>query len=459
MKLYNPDQNEKKKKGFLPFLSKVFSNTSRSAGGVGAGASKVAGGIGKGGLFSSLFATKAGVVGLLLGAATIAAGIGLVYNYISPSSGKIYTPALFSDAYYQEAQRQANAERATNSIVPPDSTLSKFAEVAQKELAVEPEKNSDKTSPNNDVETSQQSVLAPEVNLPNTVQNQPARGELQPQLGFNKASGGASSNSSAAAPRLQTSGGLWSEMGKQFTPLGNSSSKLQSGGKTSNMNKGLTARLVASPKYHVPNINKKGAFGQAKFAGSVGRTAAYQPSEAGARTTAEQAFSGQTAGSGDIAVPIGGTGLGGAGLSAGSKLKANDPSLNVDEYTPPTPQKKIDTPWKKLVDRALYAMLAAVAFIYLAKLFAKFGKTNPIWFKVAYVFSALAIAAASIVIATGYQLSSKYGQKMMGLLYIGVGTILVIQAIMALFDIHGMSKGSVPKSNFGGGRWSSLDPL
>ncbi len=456
MKVYNQNQKDENKKGFLPFFSRMFSNASRTTEGLGAGAGKVAGGIGKASFLSSLFATKAGVVGVLLGAATIAAGIGLIYNYISPSSGKIYTPGLFSDAYYQEAQQQANAERTTNSVIPPDSTLSKFAEAAQKELAGEPEKNTAKTSSDSDAETSQQSAPAPEVNIPTIQnQNQPEIGKLQAQLGFNNASGRAS-NSSASAPRLQTSGGLWSEMGKQFTPLGNSSAKLQSAGKASNMNKGLSARLIASPKYHVPNINKKGAFGQAKFAGNVGRTAAYQPSDAGARTTAEQAFSGQTAGSGDIAVPIGGTGLGGAGLSAGNKLKANDPSLNVNEYTPPTPQKKTDTPWKALVDRALYAMLAAVTFIYLARLFAKFGKTNPIWFKVAYVFSALAIAAASIVIASGWQLSSKYGQKMMGLLYIGVGTILVIQAIMALIDIHGMSKSvNIPKNNL----WSGDGPV
>ncbi|MGC8866752.1 MAG: hypothetical protein ACP5PA_00890, partial [Elusimicrobiales bacterium] len=411
MAVYYPKQKDDKKKGFLPFFSRMFGSASRTAEGLGAG------GIGKAGFFASLFSTKTGVIGLLLGAATIAAGIGLIYNYIGPSSGKIYTPALFSDAYYQEAQKQANTERASSDVIPPEeSTLAKFAEAARKDLSVESneaqntqpnDSSSDQSSPNPSVQTQ-------EVNPSNNIQGQTSGGKLQAQLGFNNASGGASSSSGA---RLQTSGGLWSTMGKQFSPLGGSTSKLQASGKTGKMNKALTARLIASPKYHVPNINKKGAFGQAKFSGNVGKSAAFSPSDTGARTTAEQAFSGQTAGSGDIAVPIGGTGLGGAGLSNGGKLKANDPSLNVNEYTPPTPQKTKDTPWEKLMNSILDKLIITAGLYLVFKILSNITKPP---FSVGMRVVLLALAAAIItnavlIIKDSFELMSKYGQKMMGL--------------------------------------------
>lgn len=452
MAIYNTNNNkDEKKKGFLPFFSRMFNSTSKAAGGIGSSALKSGGALGKAGFFASLFSTKAGIVGLILGAATIAAGIGLIYNYISPSSGKIYTPALFSDAYYQEAQRQANSERASSDIIPPgESTLSKFAEAAQKEFGSSLPKD-EESNPNSSNQS--ESALPPEVAAPQD--NNASSAKLQAQLGFNNSSGQGGSNSAGA--KLQTSGGLWSSMGKQLSPGGGLASKAQTAGKAGNMNKGLTARLIASPKYHVPNINKRGAFGQAKFAANVGKGAAYQASDAGARTTAEQAFSGETAGSGDIAVPIGGTGLGGAGLNQG-KLKANDPALNTNEYTPPTPNKSDDSPWKKLTDYALYAMLASAAFIAIAKMIANKAKAlmaNPLtapqaasMFAIAKMFCMLAIAAAGVVIAIAVQLASKYGQKMMGLMYGMVGGALIIQAIRAMYDMNADGEKAMKAGEF-----------
>jgi len=430
------------KKGFIPFLSRIFGGSSAASNTMGT-AAKIAGSGAKGGFFASLFASKAGVVGIVLGAATIAAGVGVIYNYIGPSSQKIYTPNLFSNAYYEEAQKQANVERAVASSPSPNasSSLDIFKEGAQKELGVKEERNSNEESsqpaesaqaPNVDYNAG--SAANPDVN--------PAAGKLNANLGFDAKQTGGSQSSGG---KLQTSGGLWGGIGKQFSPI-NKNMNAANSGSSSKMNKGLTARVTASPKYTVPNVNKKGAFGQAKFAANVGKSAAYNASDAGARTTAEQAFSGETAGSGDIGTPIGGSGLGGAGLSQGNKLKANDPALNTNEYTPPTPNKSDDSPWKKLTDYALYAMLAAAGFIFIASILANKAKAmmaSPVTaagavglFKAAQVFCYLAIAAAVAVIGIAAVLGFKYKQTWMGVMYGLVGAALIYQAYKALTGIN-----------------------
>jgi hypothetical protein len=445
---------EEKKKGFIPFLSRLFGGgrTASSMGSIGSTASKFGSAAGKG-FWASIIGSKAGVVGVILGAATIAAGIGVIYNYIGPSSSKVYTPGLFSDAYYEDLQKQANAERAKEfspNTQSGASSLDMFKEAAQKELSLKNENNeqgkSENPSDSADVSDANQDV---NTNTPQPLpvaENQAGVNRLNASLGFE--SKGGSGGGSSSGNRLQTSGGLWGGIGRPFSPISRNAN-IAGSGSSSKMNKALTARVVTSPKYAIPNVNKKGAFGQAKYAANVGKAAAFSASDAGARTTAEQAFSGETAGSGDIATPIGGTGLGGAGLSQGNKLKANDPSLNQSEYTPPTPPKpKEDTPWKKLIDYALYAMLASAAFIAIASLLANKAKAllavpSPAnvslaisLFNTAKMFCYLAMAAAAVVIGIGVKLAITYGQKWMGIMYGLVGGALIYQAYKALSGIN-----------------------
>jgi len=396
------NKSEEKRKGFIPFLSRIFGGgrSVSSMGSVGSAASKFGGATGKG-LWASIVSSKAGVVGLVLGAATIAAGIGVIYNYIGPSSSKVYTPGLFSDAYYEDVQKQANAERArefaSNDGASASSSLDMFKEAAQKELSLKNENNeqgkSENPSASADVNDVNQDV---NTNTPQPLpvaENQAGANKLNASLGFGNKGG--SGGGSSSGNRLQTSGGLWGGIGRPFSPISRNAN-IAGSGSSSKMNKALTARVVTSPKYTVPNVNKKGAFGQAKYAANAGKAAVFNASDAGARTTAEQAFSGETAGSGDIATPIGGTGLGGAGLSQGSKLKANDPSLNQSEYNPPTPQKKKDTPWKKLIDNALKYMLIVSGLIVLIKLLAK-AKSVGAWGWVAFG-TAVALAITALVL-------------------------------------------------------------
>ena len=324
------NKSEERKKGFIPFLSRLFGGgrSVSSMGSISSTASKFGSAASKG-FWASLINSKAGVVGLVLGAATIAAGIGVVYNYIGPSSSKVYTPALFSDAYYEDLQRQANAERAkefsANNVS--HSSLDMFKEAAQKELGLKDEEQSASSKSENVGEASASSEYSQDNTASSAISSSEGQigvNRLEASLGFgnNKAGGG---GTSSVGNRLQTSGGLWQGIGRPFAPISRNP-KTASTGSYSKMNKSLTARVVTSPKYTVPNVNKKGAFGQAKYASNVGKAAVFNASDAGARTTAEQAFSGETAGSGDIATPIGGAGVGGAGLTQGKNLKANDPA-------------------------------------------------------------------------------------------------------------------------------------
>jgi len=451
------NKSEEKKKGFIPFLSRIFGGGRRvsSMGSVGSAASKFGGAAGKG-LWASIVSSKAGVVGLVLGAATIAAGIGVIYNYIGPSSSKVYTPGLFSDAYYEDVQKQANAERArefaSNDGASASSSLDMFKEVAQRELSLKNENNeqgkSENPSASTDVNDVNQDV---NTNTPQPLpvaENQAGANRLNASLGFGNKGG--SGGGSSSGNRLQTSGGLWGGIGRPFSPISRNAN-IAGSGSSSKMNKALTARVVTSPKYTVPNVNKKGAFGQAKYAANAGKAAVFNASDAGARTTAEQAFSGETSGSGDVATPIGGTGLGGAGLSQGSKLKANDPSLNQSEYNPPTPKKKEDTPWKNLIDNALKYMLIVSGLIVLIKLLAKV-KYASAWgwvaFGTAVTLAITALVLCGKIFAIGMELKSKYGQNMMGYLYIGVATILAWQVMSALWSAHMGDKNTTTLGDF-----------
>ncbi len=248
MNTYNKKDEEERKKGFIPFLSRIFGKGSEIGATLGSAGIKAGVGGAKTGFFASLLSTKAGVVGLLLGAATIAAGIGVIYNYLGSSGGKVYTSGLFSNAYYEEAQKQANIERAGGVTDPSaSSSLDMFKQSAVKELKAKDEENKS--------ETASQSADIPDVSAPqapgvsdNNMSD--AGGKLNASLGFDS---GKTQGGGGSSPRLQTSGGLWSNMNTKFNPVSRNPN-LSKSGKASAMNKQLTAKIVASPKYTVPNI-------------------------------------------------------------------------------------------------------------------------------------------------------------------------------------------------------------
>jgi hypothetical protein len=421
----NNFKKEENKKGFLPFLSRLFGSSAKTA----AGMHKASG-------LGALFSTKAGILGVVLGGATIAAGVGVVYNFISPSSGKVYSPDLFQKAYYEEQVKSASVERkATKQMASQSqSTIDMFKEQAKKE-GIGLEESANKENQETNQQPADASAQAPESS--NVSAPTPAGGsKLNASLGFNGAKGGGSSVS-----KLQTSGGLAGGIGQKFAPVYRPANQAYSA-QASSMKGALASNIKNSPKYTLPNIQRKGAFGQAKFARNSSSQASFSASDAGARTAAEAAFTGETGGSGDVETPDGGVGLGGAGVSDGKKLKSNDPNLNKNEIDPPTPEKKEDTPWKDLENKCLNALAMAGIAWALFSILKKIEKTTP-WIRIlTMAVGAIAIGYALVAMKDAYKLYKDYGQKMLALTY-GSGSIYIIyDVIKSMFFDKGYDKSN-----------------
>lgn len=424
------DYNEKKEErgGFLAALSGLFRGGSSIAGGASSGMGSAGGGL------AGLFATKAGVVGMVLGGATIAAGVGVVYNFIGPSSKPVYSPELFQNSYYEEESSKAGLERSNsrNASSAASSTLDMFREQAKKdglglggEAAEGSNANASAVAPAAPTDASADAAAsAPGAD------GGAAMPKMQASAGFGSKGGGGGA-SGTSIPRMQTGGGLSGGIGAQFASVYRPPAQANSG-KTSGMT-ASAARVKSSPKFAVPNLNKKGAYGQAKFAGKLGSKAAYSADAAGSRTDATNAFSGETSGAGDVGAPGSGAGLGGAGISDGQGLKGSDPSLNSNESTPPKVPKPEDVdPWQKYEDMAMNNMLYALGLIIVTKILGKIAKSWPPMYYAALATGIAAIFFALKVVYAGFMMYSEFGQKMMGGIYMLTGIMLAIQAWNAI---------------------------
>ncbi|MCK5357941.1 MAG: hypothetical protein KAJ48_06055 [Elusimicrobiales bacterium] len=125
------NNDNKKRGGFLAALSKIFGGSAAS-GGTASGLASASSGFGG---LSGLFASKAGIVGMVLGGATIAAGVGVVYNFVGPSSKPIYSPSLFENQYYESEVESAGAKRMADndSDAANSSSLDYFRDEAKRD--------------------------------------------------------------------------------------------------------------------------------------------------------------------------------------------------------------------------------------------------------------------------------------------------------------------------------------
>ncbi|KAF0127054.1 MAG: hypothetical protein FD189_562 [Elusimicrobia bacterium] len=446
----NANNEERKKEGLLAAVARLFGG----GGGASGAASGLGGAAGAGGA-GGLFASKAGLLGVVLGGATIAAGVGVVYNFMGPTSRPVYSPSLFQNAYQEEQAASANMERqrvnSAASVEP--STLDMFKEQARKDGIGFGEGGGDAAAEGGEgSEAGAGASASADVSAPEAGSGAgqsgagsgsgSGKGKLAASLGFGS-KGGAGSGTSM--PKMQTSGGLSGGIGQQFSPVYRAPA-----GQASDMRKGAAARLSNSPKYTVPNFNKKGAFGQAKYAGKMGAKAAYSASDAGAHTGATEAFAGETTGSGDVGAAETGAGLGGAGVSKGDSLKANDPNLNMNESEPPkVPDPEVVDPWQETLDEAMDNILAGGIALVIGMVLAGIAKKLTAWPKL--IVAALAIAAAVValvfavkLILNGLTLMNEFGQTWMGGMYAMLGVMMAMKAIQVILDAMGsMGEASV----------------
>lgn len=429
------DDNEKREKkgGFWSALSGLFRGGPSAVGGASGLGS--AGGFGSAAGAGGLFASKAGLVGMVLGVATIAAGVGVIYNFIGPSSKPAYSPELFQNSYYEEESSRAGSERARgrDASAADASTLDMFKEQAKKDgLGGLEGEAADGAAPGAAAEAPAGGPSADSAapGVPGAGMAAAGVPRLQAAAGFGSGGGGGSGTS---IPRMQGGGGLSGGIGGQFQSVYRPPAQAN-GGKTSGMT-ASAARVRSSAKYAVPNFNKKGAFGQAKFAKAMGTQARFS-TDVGSKGQAGIPFdSSQQTGTGEVGTPATGSGLGGAGVSNGPALKGNDPSLNSNESTPPkVPDPTKENPWQKYEDMAMSSMMWALGMIVLTRILSRLAQDPAM---VYLYYAAMATAAAAIfyagkVIFAGMKMISQFGQKMMGGIYVLTGVMLMIKAIESL---------------------------
>ncbi|MEI7530049.1 MAG: hypothetical protein WCK76_14020 [Elusimicrobiota bacterium] len=410
-----------------------------------------------------MFATKAGILGMVLGGATIAAGVGVVYNFIGPSSKPVYTPQLFQDIYYEEQSQKASLERAQQKegAAASDSTLDMFIQQAKQD-GLSAGGGAAGESRNASVEEAAAGAPAEDTGggggSPNAAANAPAGGgaRLQASAGFGSAKGGGSGGGSST--KLSGGGGMFGGINGQFTPVYRPPAGQGAQGKSSGMKGSLASAVRNSPKQVVPNFNRKGALGQARAAKSLGARAVNAPSMVASQTDATRAFLGETVGTGEIGSAGGGVGLGGSGISSGDKLKTSDPNLNSNDTTlPKATEAEVESPWKEYTDMAMYAMLAAAVLLFLAGWLndkakakalaaASAGPAAPAMYLAAAalygyakIAAGMAMVAAGVVMFAGYKLMSEFGQKWTGIMYMAAGGMLLMKAYTAF---SGASNGA-----------------
>jgi hypothetical protein len=481
------NEKEEKKGGFLSALSGLFRGGSSVAGSVSSGMGSA--GIGSAGSsaggLAGLFATKAGIVGMVLGGATIAAGVGVVYNFVGGSSKPVYSPELFQNSYYEEEASRAGLERtqSRDASAAASSTLDMFREQAKKdglglggEGAEGSNANASAEAPATPSDSSADAAAAaPAADSAASGGGAGGGPKLQASSGFGSKGGGGGASGGSSIPRMQSGGGLSGGIGAQFASVYRPPAQANAG-KTSGMF-ASAARVKSSPKYSVPNINKKGAYGQAKFAGKTGAKAAHSVDGAQQSYLAEQSFSGGNSGAGDVGTPGTGAGLGGAGVSNGAGLKGNDPSLSSNESTPPKVPKPEDVdPWQKEEDMAMYGLMGGAVLLMLTNMLSKKAKaalplavTPPtvatylslrMWTMIAGYAT---IAAALLAVYAGFVMFTKYDQKMMGGVYMAAGLVLIMKAIEAMSDLPGKegagdNKGTLKVTDSKTGKISFIKP-
>jgi len=460
----NESQKKEKKVGFWAYLSSLFRGGSSGAGGAAgfgsAGARLGSSGSGFGSWFASLFgspaglaglfSTKAGIMGIILSVATIAAGIGVLYNFLGPSSKSVYTPNLFQDTYYDEQAQNAARERAKQLADASASGFDMFRDQAKKDglgLGEDGENAEKKDASAEDAAAEDKATI--ENASADSAATIPTGGipKLQAVQGFGSSKGGGST--------LAGGSGMFGGVNSKFAPI----YKAPAGQGSSSAIKSAKASPIKSASKRASSFKKRGAFGQAKYAKAQGVRAAGSSTAADSKTSATEAFSGETGGAGDVGTAGGGAGLGGSGVTDGSTLKNSDPSLSSNDSTPAeaTPAAEDVSPWDKYTDLALYGMIASALFIFIANSCAKKAKALFLKAKAAAavpvtgpaaaapIFAAAiqmynyaiyaayaAMAAAAVVVYAGLKLMGDYEQKWTGIMYMAAGGMLIYKAYEAV---------------------------
>lgn len=424
-----PNNKKQNNGGILSAIAALFKGGAAAGGASGAAVT------------SGIFATKAGMLGLLLGGATIAAGVGAVYHLAGGSATKTaYSPELFQNSYYEEQAAIAEAERNQNndrraSVV--NSTIDMFSASAKQSgyfdqgssdsalSSVEMPDGSDVSMAGSS--SSADASASSSVSSAGESGSSTASGSTKlasKSLSSGRAGGSGSSRVSSSS--AGSMGGLKAGMGKNFNP------KMASAGKSSAMAANMSKK-VSSARSASRSRGSKRAFSQAKFANNMSKKAVASGSFEASRTAASAAFTGEAAG-GDAGDSVEGVGMDTSGMAVGTALKNGTPNGNSNlKSVPPVSESTDDSPWKELAKEVGIWALCGLGLFVVGKLIAKAAKTAvypyTLIYKIAlYVIVAAMVIAALVIIAKALEMMNKYGQKMYGLLYSLAGALLLWKA-------------------------------
>jgi hypothetical protein len=255
-------------------------------------------------------------------------------------------------------------------------------------------------------------------------------------------SGGGSSSTGSSVPRMKSMGGLSGGVNSKFASM-KSAALAESRGSATAMASAKKASISKGRSVSARG-RRSSARSQAMFANAMGSKAAYSSSAAGARTSAQAAFTGETTGTGDVAEGVlEGAGLGGAGLSMGDGLKANNPgNVNNVKNIPQPSNPSNESPWKDLEKALLITLAAATVLLItgsiLASAAARAGNSIA---KASLYVATMAVSAAVVlaglaIVAMGAILAFKkeYKQTGMGITYMIAGAFLVAKGAKLLSD-------------------------
>lgn len=434
-----PNNKKQNNGGILSAIAALFKGGAAAGGASGAAVT------------SGIFATKAGMLGLLLGGATIAAGVGAVYHLAGGSATKTaYSPELFQNSYYEEQAAIAEAERNQNndrraSVV--NSTIDMFSASA-------------KQSGYFDQGSSDSALSSVEMPDGSDVSMAGSSGSAEASASSSVASAGESGSSTASgstklaskslssgraggsgSSRVSSSsagsmGGLKAGMGKNFNP------KMASAGKSSAMAANMSKK-VSSARSASRSRGSKRAFSQAKFANNMSKKAVASGSFEASRTAASAAFTGEAAG-GDAGDSVEGVGMDTSGMAVGTALKNGTPNGNSNlKSVPPVSESENASPWKDLVKKVAVLSLVAMGLFLVGKLLAKMAKNATV--HKAFLIGAIKVIAGLmavigvLILAAAVSLATKYGQKMYGLLYGLAGALTLWEAYSLFKQANGMN--------------------
>ncbi|MBI5244648.1 MAG: hypothetical protein HY922_13350 [Elusimicrobia bacterium] len=425
------EDEERKGAGFVSgLLSKL--GLGGSAGAAGAGIS------------GGLFATKAGVVAMVMVGASVAAGISILRSNAPSHKSSSGGGSVFSSTSGQPGADTAsalNAEKIAASEASKggaSNSLDYFAKAnpaPKTEGEAAPSDAKDASASGSVAASDASSEPAGQDSLAATRQTAATAAKpklVKGQLG-STAGGGAS-----AMARLDPQSGLSGGIGGGFqgtykAPPKSAMSALAQGPRT---------RMAASSRMANPRLGtaaKQLAATKKVVSGNLRSASVSSP---GSGLT----YDGGAANVGSAGASAGGAGVGGAGVGEGAGVHSPGASVanDIKEVSPPPPKTKDNknvTPYQNLIYAAMGAMALSLLLMYFAGKVGDAAKVDPdpiskaaLAAKAQLLAGLAAIAGGAATVIGVILMREPYNQMMQGMMFTIMGGILTVKAALAAFD-------------------------